>query len=155
MAIDHAGHVAAAPTLGAAVVIGGSRVARESLAERLRHSGRFDRVSRVGDYASSLAMLASSPPQAALVSAGLSDEDGLAAAGPLKRMWPVVGVVLVDASGPHRLREAIEAGLDGFYLDDAPVDDLVRGMRLVRAGGLAIDSRVRRHLFSDLFDSAM
>ncbi len=147
MATDRMGRAVVAPTLGAVVVIGRSG-ASEGLAGSLQNTGRLDYVWHAADYASSVTMVAASPPHVALVSARLPDRDGLAAAAMLKRVWPAVGVILVDAGGPHHLRAAIEAGLDGFYLEDAPTADLVQGVRLVRVGGVAIDPRVRPHLFA-------
>jgi two-component system response regulator DesR len=66
--------------------------------------------------------------------------DGLAVAGLLAVQVPECRVLILTSVGrPEALRTALDAGVRGFMLKDAPPDRLADGIRRVAAGELVID----------------
>jgi DNA-binding NarL/FixJ family response regulator len=58
----------------------------------------------------------------------------------LERVAPKTAVVLYTAYGDRALiTEAIDAGVRGFVLKEAPLSDLVRAVELVASGGTYVD----------------
>lgn len=66
--------------------------------------------------------------------------DGLAAAAALRREVPGCRVLIVTTFGrAGYLRRAMEAGVSGFLVKDAPVEQLVDAVRRVAAGQRVVD----------------
>jgi two-component system, NarL family, response regulator DesR len=91
-----------------------------------------------GDRVASAAL--STRPDVALVDIEMPGLDGLAVAGELGRELPEVRVVIVTTFGrPGYLRRALEQGVSGFVLKDAPASQLADAVRKVVAGEHVID----------------
>jgi two-component system, NarL family, response regulator DesR len=79
-------------------------------------------------------------PDVALIDIEMPGRDGLSVAGELSRELPEVSVVIVTTFGrPGYLRRALEQGVSGFVLKDAPASELASAVRQVAAGGKVID----------------
>jgi two-component system, NarL family, response regulator DesR len=79
-------------------------------------------------------------PDVALLDIEMPGLDGLAAAAELARELPETRTLILTTFGrPGYLRRAIETGVGGFMLKDAPADQLADAIREVNAGGRVID----------------
>ena len=76
----------------------------------------------------------------ALLDVDMPGLDGLEVAALLAEEFPQVRVVIVTTYGrPGWVKRALDAGVSGFMVKDAPVDRLAEGIRRVMAGLQVID----------------
>jgi two-component system response regulator DesR len=79
-------------------------------------------------------------PDVALLDIEMPGMDGLAAARLLRTRFPATRVVILTTFGrPGYLHSAIDAGVSGFLLKDAPVTELAVVIRRVAAGERVVD----------------
>ena len=113
---------------------------RGALASLLGLEGDIEVVAEIerGDRVTSAAL--ATRPDVALIDIEMPGLDGLSVAGELARELPDVRVVIVTTFGrPGYLRRALDQGVSGFLLKDAPASELAGAVRKVAAGGQVID----------------
>jgi len=82
-------------------------------------------------------------PDVALLDLEMPGKDGFWAAGELQERLPSCRVVIVTVFGrPGYLRRAVDLGVAGFLLKDAPPGDLTEAVRRVSAGETVIDPKL-------------
>lgn len=111
-------------------------VVRAGLRELLKQS---QEMSVVGDAengnAETLARVRESAPNVAIVDIKLKEGSGLDVCREIKRTQPGVGVILLSAFWDDALvRQALDAGADGYLLKDAEHFDLAKGVSSVARG---------------------
>lgn len=84
-----------------------------------------------------------SKPDVALLDIEMPGRDGIAAAAELRDQLPACRVLILTVFGrPGYLRRAIDAGVSGFLLKDAPPDELAAAIRRTAKGERVIDSQL-------------
>ena len=84
-----------------------------------------------------------SNPDVALLDIEMPGKDGLAAAAELRERLPGCRVLILTVFGrPGYLRKAVDAGVSGFLLKDAPPDELASAIRRTARGERVIDSKL-------------
>lgn len=84
-----------------------------------------------------------SQPDVALLDIEMPGKDGLAAAAELRERMPGCRVLILTVFGrPGYLRKAVDAGVSGFLLKDAPPDELASAIRRTARGEKVIDSKL-------------
>src|SRR5699024_1897633 len=79
-------------------------------------------------------------PDVALLDVDMPGPDGLSVAEMLAEKHPQVRVIIVTTYGrPGWVKRAMDSGVDGFMVKDAPVEHLAEGIRRVMAGLRVID----------------
>jgi two-component system, NarL family, response regulator DesR len=79
-------------------------------------------------------------PDVALLDVEMPGLDGIAAAAALRAAVPACKVLMVTTFGrPGYLRRAMESGVVGFLVKDAPADELAESIRRTMAGERVID----------------
>ena len=82
-------------------------------------------------------------PDVALLDIEMPGEDGIAAAARLRSAVPSCRVLILTVFGrPGYLRKAVDAGVSGFLLKDAPPDELASAIRRTAKGERVIDSQL-------------
>src|SRR5215831_7515625 len=77
----------------------------------------------------------STRPDVALLDIEMPGMNGLDAAAALRRALPSCSCMILTTFGrPGYLRRAMESGVTGFLLKDAPVEELAAAIRCVMAG---------------------
>ena len=101
----------------------------------------FELVGRAGDGETALQVIAETKPELALLDIRMPGIGGIDIAAKLNRPGCETSVVLYTAY-PERalLLAALDAGVRGFILKEAPLDELVRALRIVAGGGSYIDA---------------
>jgi two-component system response regulator DesR len=101
----------------------------------------FELVGRAGDGESALELIAETEPELALLDIRMPGMGGIDIAAKLNTASSPTSVVLYTAF-PERalLLAALDAGVRGFILKEAPLDELVRALRIVAGGGSYIDA---------------
>jgi DNA-binding NarL/FixJ family response regulator len=133
-----ASHASAAG--GATVVVADDHPAMlASVVEVLGRNG-FEVVGRAGDGQQALALIESLRPRLALVDVQMPRLSGIEVAVRSAAAAPETAVVFYTAFGDRALlSEALDAGVRGFVLKEAPLVDLVRALERVVAGEAYVD----------------
>jgi two-component system, NarL family, response regulator DesR len=82
-------------------------------------------------------------PDVALLDIEMPGNDGITAAADLRAELPSCRVLILTVFGrPGYLRRAVDAGVSGFLLKDAPPDELASAIRRTANGERVIDSQL-------------
>jgi two-component system response regulator DesR len=113
---------------------------REALAALLGMESDFEVVAQCANGAEVVPAIADTRPDVALLDVDMPEPDGLAVAATLNEEFPEVKVIIVTTYGrPGWVKRALDAGVSGFMVKDAPVDHLADGIRRVMSGMSVID----------------
>ncbi|MEZ0164919.1 DNA-binding response regulator [Kineococcus sp. LSe6-4] len=111
-------------------------IVRSALVALLDGEDDLEVVASVARGDQVLDALATTTVDVAVLDLEMPGGDGVSVATRIRREVPGTRVVILTALGrPAAVRAALAAGVDGFVLKNAPVDDLVDGIRRVAAGG--------------------
>ena len=94
-------------------------------------------IGRARDGAEALQLAERKEPDIVLTDIEMPRLTGLELAARLVERGPRV-IILTTFARPGYLRRALDAGVRGYLLKDAPADELARAVREVQAGGRAI-----------------
>jgi two-component system response regulator DesR len=113
---------------------------RGALASLLRLEEDIEVVAEVDRGDRVLAAAGETRPDVALLDIEMPGLDGISAAGELARELPETRSLILTTFGrPGYMRRALAQGASGFLLKDAPASELADAIRVVAAGGRAID----------------
>jgi DNA-binding NarL/FixJ family response regulator len=111
----------------------------EAVAEFLTQGG-VDVVGRASDGEEALDRIEKRKPRVALVDVRMPRLGGIELTRRAKRAAPSTSVLLYTGYGDRALlTEALDAGVAGFVLKEAPMDDLLRAVQAVANGGTYVD----------------
>jgi DNA-binding NarL/FixJ family response regulator len=97
-------------------------------------------VGRARDGEEALAKVESRRPMVALIDARMPRLAGVEVARRASRAAPETRVIIYTAYGERALlSEALDAGVRGFVLKEAPLGDLLRAVEVVAGGGTYVD----------------
>ncbi len=118
-------------------MIRGALAALLAREEDIEVVAQVDRGDRVVDEA------IKTTPDVALLDIEMPGEDGLSAAARLRSKLPGCRVLILTVFGrPGYLRKAVDAGVSGFLLKDAPPDELASAIRRTARGEKVIDTEL-------------
>ena len=122
----------------------------EAVGEVLVEHG-LEIVGRARDGEDALALMQELKPAVAVVDVRMPGLSGIEVARRGQREAPDTAVILYTAYGDRALiTEALDAGVRGFVLKEAPLVDLVRAVESVAGGGTYVDPVLAGILTSDL-----
>jgi DNA-binding NarL/FixJ family response regulator len=111
----------------------------EAVSEFLVQGG-IEIVARARDGEEALEKIEQRKPDVALVDVRMPKLDGIELARQAHKLSPDTGIVLYTGYGDRaQLTEALDAGVRGFVLKEAPMDDLLRALHSVAEGGTYVD----------------
>jgi DNA-binding NarL/FixJ family response regulator len=111
----------------------------EAVAEFLAAAG-VQIVGRAQDGEEALERIVERKPRVALVDVRMPKLGGIEVARRARRVAPDTAVLLYSGYGDRALlTEALDAGVGGFALKEAPLDDLLAAVRAVAAGRPYVD----------------
>jgi DNA-binding NarL/FixJ family response regulator len=130
---------------------------------RLVREGMTDMLAALPDVTVALAAdtvdiaaLRRAAPDVMLLDVGLQDHDSLRLAEAVRRELPQVRVIVMDLLAAHEeIADFVNAGVEGFILKDATVEDFVETIRAVARGERVLPSRMTGSLFSQIADAAV
>jgi two-component system response regulator DesR len=89
-------------------------------------------------------------PDVALLDIEMPGKDGITAAAELRAQLPSCRVLILTVFGrPGYLRRAVDAGVSGFLLKDAPPDELASAIRRTARGEKVIDAQLAHAALSE------
>jgi two-component system response regulator DesR len=123
---------------------------RGAMAALLSLEPDIEVVAEVGRGDEVVETALASLPDVALLDIEMPGEDGMAAAGKLRRALPGCHVLMVTTFGrPGYLRRAMASGASGFMLKDAPAKELAIAIRRTAAGERVLDPQLAAQALSD------
>jgi two-component system response regulator DesR len=118
-------------------MIRGALAALLAIEEDIEVVAQVDRGDRVVEAA------LKTKPDVALLDIEMPGQDGITAAAELRQRLPACRVLILTVFGrPGYLRKAIDAGISGFLLKDAPPDELASAIRRTARGERVIDAQL-------------
>ncbi len=103
-----------------------------------------------------VSLLREASPQVVLLDLGLRNGDSLRTAQRVRREFPESRIVVMDLLPVHEdVVEFVHAGVSGFIMKDATVDDLVQTIRSVAGGGHVLPPQMTATLFSEIARAAL
>ena len=113
---------------------------RGALAALLTLEGDIEIIAEVGRGDEVVSAALNSRPDVALLDIEMPGCDGITAAAKLHAQLPVCKVLILTTFGrPGYLRQAMESGVVGFLLKDAPAAQLATAIRRAVAGERVVD----------------
>jgi two-component system response regulator DesR len=89
-------------------------------------------------------------PDVALLDIEMPGQDGITSAAELRVQLPSCRVLILTVFGrPGYLRRAVDAGVSGFLLKDAPPDELASAIRRTAKGEKVIDAQLAHAALSE------
>jgi DNA-binding NarL/FixJ family response regulator len=111
----------------------------EAVAEFLVQGG-IEVIARARDGEEALEKIEQRKPQVALVDVRMPKLGGIELTRRAQRSTPDTSILLYTGYGDRALlTEALDAGVRGFVLKEAPMDDLLRAVQSVASGGTYVD----------------
>ena len=135
-------------------VIDDNLLVREGISRLLgRHPDIRVAVSNSEDYATTLDEAA---PNVVLLDLGLVDQESMVIARAIHRDYPAARVIVMDLLPDHEdVIEFIEAGVNGFILKDATLDQVLLTIRSVASGLDVLPDLLAGSLFSEIAREAV
>lgn len=131
-----------------------NRLVREGIAALL--SQLPDLTVVAGGASGDTALLKDVNPQVVLLDLGLRNGDSLRVAAKVKKEFPESKVIVMDLLPVHEdIVEFVNAGVSGFIMKDATLDDLVHTIRSVAAGVHVLPPQMAGTLFSQIARDAI
>jgi DNA-binding NarL/FixJ family response regulator len=131
-----------------------NRLVREGIAALLNQLPDFRVVASAsgGDTA----LLRQNNPQVVLLDLGLRNGDSLRVAERVKRDFPESRIIVMDVLPAHEdLVEFVNAGVAGFIMKDATLEDLAATIRSVADGANVLPPQMTGSLFSQIARDAV
>jgi two-component system NarL family response regulator len=146
------------PGLGEAritiALIEDNRLVREGITALL--NSRADLAVVCGESSDDLSALIRTDPQVVLLDIGLQKGDSLRIAAQVRQELPSAKVIVMDLLPAHEdIVEFVNAGVSGFIMKDATLDDLVDTVRAVASGVSVLPPRMINTLFSQIANDAI
>ena len=131
-----------------------NRLVREGILALLSHHPDFTVVA-AGSSGEVVHLMAGNP-QVILLDVGLWDDNSLRVAETVKREHPTSRVIIMDLLPVHEdIVDFVNAGVAGFIMKDATIDDLVSTIRRVAGGVSVLPPAMTSTLFSQIAREAL
>jgi DNA-binding NarL/FixJ family response regulator len=109
-----------------------------------------------GASSADTAVFREAKPQVVLLDLGLQNGDSLRLAMQVKEDFPESKVIVMDLLPVHEdIMDFVNAGVSGFIMKDATVDDLVSTIRSVAGGAHVLPPQMTSSLFSQIAKDAI
>ena len=131
-----------------------NRLVREGIAALLNQLPDLKVVA--GEDSGSTSLLKATNPQVVLLDLGLQNGDSLRVAEKVRKEYPDSKVIVMDLLPVHEdIVEFVNAGVSGFIMKDATLEDLVSAIRSVAQGDRVLPPQMTRTLFSQIARDAV
>jgi two-component system, NarL family, response regulator DesR len=123
---------------------------RGALAALLSTEGDIEIAGQAQNGREALELLIASPPDVLLTDIEMPELTGLELAAEIKkRRLPVKVVILTTFARAGYLRRALDAGVSGYLLKDAPASTLANAIRRIKAGARVIDPELAAEAWTE------
>jgi DNA-binding NarL/FixJ family response regulator len=141
----HSGHTGETIRIA---ILDDNRLVRDGLSAMLGRVPDMQVVASMPAYTPSLAEV---PAHVLLLDVGLLDQESLRVAIALRAELPDMKVIVMDLMPVHEeIMDFVNAGVSGFVLKDATLDEFVATIRSVASGEKVLPPRMTESLFSQI-----
>lgn len=121
-------------------------IVRQGFAQMLAAEPDLALCGQAADARSALAQLDEVAPDIAIVDVSLGDTSGIDLIRELKQRWPRLAVLVFSMHDERLYAErALRAGAAGYVMKHEPADVILRAIRTVVTGGVAVSSDISGH----------
>jgi len=137
------------------LLIEDNRLLREGITAMLNDQPDIRAVSSSGN-GDALEKAKKLKPQVVLLDLGLRSQNSLRIAGLIRKKFPKAQVVVMDLiPSQAEVAEFVQAGVSGFILKDATIDDFLHTIRSVAVGKKVLPQSLTDSLFSHIVEYAV
>ena len=137
------------------VIIEDNRVLRDGLVAILEEIDGIKVLASVGSSKTALEVLQLNP-QVVLLNRGLQSQNCMQVIKKTTKEAPEAGLVVMDLMpGQTEVVELVQAGVSGFILSNATLDDFVMTLRTVAKGEKVLPDSLTNSLFSQIVDNVV
>jgi DNA-binding NarL/FixJ family response regulator len=138
------------------LLIEDNRLLREGLAVMLKKQKDMNVVETVGNGENILAIVRKYKPEVLLLDLGLRSRNSLNLVKLVKKNFPAAKVIIMDLIPVQAdVFEFVQAGVSGFILKDATVNDFLKTIRSVAKGLQVLPPNLTGSLFSQIVEHAI
>jgi DNA-binding NarL/FixJ family response regulator len=113
-------------------------------------------TAAIGDNVKAIQYIRESEPAIVLLDLGLRNQSSIELVKVIKRDFQKVKIIVMDLVPSHEdVLEFIQAGVSGFILKDANVDDFLKTIRSVATGVKVLPLNLTESLFSQIINKAV
>jgi DNA-binding NarL/FixJ family response regulator len=133
------------------ILIDDHKLFRIGLREIIRKSKTIEVVAEYADGKGFFQDPPERPADVALVDINLETENGIQVAREIKKKYPSIRIAMLTMVKDQKvIREAIDAGVDGYFNKDIDAEELIFGIRKISQGGRYFTSGVTQLLLDGL-----
>ena len=133
------------------ILVEGNRLLREGLAALVSHHEDLRIVATLADCDMVLQKVQQLKPTVVLLDIGARDHNHVPVIESITRDHGDVKVIVLDLLPDHAdVMELVRAGVSGFLLKDATIDEFLKTVRLVAAGTPVLPPSLTNSLFSEI-----
>jgi DNA-binding NarL/FixJ family response regulator len=138
------------------LLIEDNRLLREGLAAMLKKQKDMNVVETVGNGENILAIMRKYKPEVLLLDLGLRNRNSLNLVKLVKKNFPASKIIIMDLIPVQAdVFEFVQAGVAGFILKDATVNDFLKTIRSVAKGLQVLPPNLTGSLFSQIVEHAI
>ena len=127
------------------LVVDDHPLVREGVRTLINHQSGLEVVGEAADADSALEAIARLEPALVLTDIGMKQVSGIALAAQIRERWPAIHVIVLSMyDNPDYVHQAMQAGVRGYVLKDAPSSDIVDAIRAVAAGDTFLSASLSR-----------
>jgi two-component system, NarL family, response regulator NreC len=137
------------------LIVDDHAVVREGVRSVLATDARIDVIGEAGDGEQALALVAAHTPDVVVMDLSMPRVNGSQATRNIVALAPATKVVVLSAHPESAyVRDALRSGASGYVVKRTVVQDLLRAIHVVHAGGTFLDFGLASHAATaDLSDS--
>ena len=129
------------------ILVDDHAILRQGTAELLRREPDLEVIGEAGDGQQAIDLVQELRPDVVVMDVRMPGMSGVEATRHIRESWPAVQVLVLTAHDDDQyVFSLLEAGASGYLLKNAPVGDLVRAIRQVKAGESPLDPSIARKI---------
>lgn len=138
------------------MLIEDNRLLREGLTAMLKQQHDIGVVETVGDGENILTIMRKHKPELMLLDLGLRNRSSINLVKLVKKNYPATKIIMMDLIPTQSdVFEFVQAGVSGFLLKDATVNDFLKTIRSVAKGVQVLPPNMTGSLFSQIVEHAV
>ena len=138
------------------LVVEDNRLLRDGITQMLNRQKDMTVVASAGNGETTLRSVATSKPSVVLLDLGLSNQNSLQLVATLRKTHPAVRIIVMDLIPMQEdVVIFVQAGVSGFIMKDATIDDFLHTIRSVARGTRVLPPILTGSLFSQIVDAAV
>lgn len=138
------------------LLIEDNRLLREGISALIKKEPDFQVVATIGNGENVLSMMNKSEPDIVLLDLGLRSQNSLRIVKLVKKTYQNTRIIVMDLIPLQAdVLEYVQAGVSGFLLKDACIDEYYKTIRTVYQGTQVLPKHLTGSLFSQIVDQAL